>query len=580
MTIAGEIGTLARAALVVEAGTPCESLESTFRARSDLMAVIVADGDRLGLIMRGRFDQAMSGPMGYGRLLWRQRPVSAIADWSPVRLPGATTVVAASHLLRTRPAERRYDDLVVDLDGGRVGTVSAAHLFDALATQFADRAVRDDLTGLANRAHFLDVLTAACTDAGADGDRVAVAFLDIDGMKRINDSHGHQAGDAVLTLVGRQLCDAMRPGEIAARLGGDEFAVLARVRRGAPAEEAALELGRRCLLAISARDGRHDPDLHPYASVGVAVSGNRSDPQTLVSEADMAMYRAKQAGGNQVELAVGVEAGLAGDVDLVDRTVAQAVEQGELRLHYQPIVRVNDRSVASVEALVRWQHPTMGLLPPGRFLPGARRAGHLPALDRWVLRRACADLVAMDEELGEQSPKWVNVNLSAPTLAGPFDETVVRTLADTGLPASRLRLELPEDADLQTLADAGPRLERLISLGVWLTLDDMGAGSTNLRYLSTLSIHGIKIDRAFVSGMLHNPRDHAVVKLLTDLAHGLGLRVTAEGVESAAQLSELARLGVVHAQGYHLAHPMPLNALTTLLAGETKARPHTARTAR
>ncbi|MEU7821578.1 EAL domain-containing protein [Catellatospora sp. NPDC049133] len=577
MTVAGDIGTLARPALVVDPDTPCESLEATFRSRSDLMAVVVADGDRLGLIMRGRFDQAMSGPFGYGRLLWRQRPVSAVADWKPLRLAGATTVAAASHLLRTRPAEHRYDDLVVDLDAHRVGTVSAAHLFDALATQFADRAVRDDLTGLANRSHFLDLLAAACADAGGDGDRVAVAFVDIDGMKRINDSYGHQAGDGVLTLVAHQLRDTMRPGEIAARLGGDEFAVLARVRRDVSAEEAALELGRRCLLAIAARDGRHDPALHPYASIGVAVSGNRSDPQTLASEADMAMYRAKQAGGNQVELAIGVEAGLSGDVELVDRTVAQAVEHGELRLFYQPIVRVSDRSVASVEALVRWQHPTLGLLPPGRFLPGARRAGHLPALDRWVLRRACADLVEMDAELGERSPSWVNVNLSTPTLAGPFDDMVVQTLAETGLPASRLRLELPEEADLQTLADAGPRLERLIALGVWLTLDDMGAGSTNLRYLSTLAIHGIKIDRAFVAGMMHNPRDHAVVKLLTDLAHGLGLRVTAEGVENAAQLSELARLGVVNAQGYHLAHPMPLASLIKLLSGETAGLRHTAR---
>ncbi|MEU8077887.1 EAL domain-containing protein [Catellatospora citrea] len=577
MAVTKDIGTLARAAVVVDAHTPCESLEAAFRARPDLTAVIVTDGDRLGLIMRSRFDQNMSGPFGYGRVLWAQRPVGAVADWSPLRLAAATTAAAASHQLRTRAADHRYDDLVIDLAGGGVGTLSAAQLFDELATQFADRAIRDDLTGLANRAHFLDLLAAACSDACGEGDRVAVAFVDIDGMKRINDSHGHQAGDAVLTLVGRHMHDALRPGEVAARLGGDEFAVLARMGRSDPAEDEARELGQRCLHAIAAHDGGTDPALSPYASVGVAVSGDRPDPQALVSEADMAMYRAKQAGGNQVELAVGVEADLPGDVDCVDRTVLQAVEHGELRVYYQPIVRISDRTVRSIEALVRWQHPTMGLLAPARFLPGAQRAGHLPALDRWVLRQACLDLARLDAVLGDRSPEWVNVNLSAPTLAGPFDEMVEAILAETGLAPSRLRLELAEEADLQTLAAARPRLERLIAQGVWLTLDDMGAGSTNLRYLSTLAIHGIKIDRAFVSGMLHNPRDHAVVKLLTDLAHGLGMQVTGEGVESAAELTELARLGVVNAQGYHLAHPQPLAPLTEWLSVRRASRDHPVR---
>ncbi|MBV1854369.1 putative bifunctional diguanylate cyclase/phosphodiesterase [Catellatospora tritici] len=560
------IGVLAREALMVEARQTCELLEAMFRRRADLASVVVADSGRLGLVMRGAFDQTMSGPYGYGRALWGPRPVAMAADWSPLRLSANTTVAAASHLLRTRAEQHRYDDILVDLDGGGIGTVSAARLFDALANEFADRAIRDELTGLVNRAHFLDLLVAACGSADFGGDRVVVVFLDLDGMKRINDSRGHQAGDLVLANVGRQLREAARPGEVAARLGGDEFAVLSRIPRQVAAEPTALELGRRYLLAIAARDGRHDPAVHPYASVGVAVSGQRSDPQTLVSEADMAMYRAKQGGGNQVELAVGVEAGLGWDLEAVDRTVAQAVQYGELRMHYQPIVRIADRAVVSVEALVRWQHPTMGLISPGRFLPGARRGGHLPLLDRWVLQQACTDLVERTARLGAAAPPRVNVNLSPPTLAGDFDGLVVSTLQRSGLRPDRLRLELPEDADLQTLAGAGPRLERLIAHGVGVTLDDMGAGSTSLRYLSTLTIHGIKIDQAFVAGLLHNPRDHTVVKLLTDLGHGLGLHVTAEGVETAEQLSALAALGVGYAQGYHLAAPQPLDALCSTLA--------------
>jgi EAL domain-containing protein (putative c-di-GMP-specific phosphodiesterase class I) len=216
----------------------------------------------------------------------------------------------------------------------------------------------------------------------------------------------------------------------------------------------------------------------------------------------------------------------------------------------------------------------MGLISPGRFLPGARRGGHLPLLDRWVLWQSCADMVQLDHLLGEAAPRRVNVNLSTPTLSTDFDELVLATLRQTGLRPDRLRLEMPEDADLQTLADAGPRLERLIAQGVGVTLDDMGSGSTSLRYLSTLTIDGIKIDQAFVAGMLHNPRDHTVVKLLTDLGHGLGLHVTAEGVESAEQLTALAQLGVGYAQGYHLAEPQPLPTLATALSRHRAAEPH------
>ncbi|GIG03040.1 putative bifunctional diguanylate cyclase/phosphodiesterase [Catellatospora citrea] len=557
--LAANLATLSQRALVVAASDSCEQLEMIFRRRVDVAAVLVADGDRLGLIMRAAFQQEMSGPFGFGRALWGTRPVAQAADWTPVRLSGATTVAAASHLVRNRPADHRYDDVIVDLDGGRIGTVSAAQLFDALATQFADRAVRDDLTGLTNRSHYLDLLTAACSDT--DGDRVAVAFVDLDDMKRINDSHGHQTGDAVLTFVARRLRDCLRPGETAARLGGDEFAVLARIPHVVRADTAAAELGRRCLTAITTRDGRLDPTIHPRASIGVAVSGHRRDPQTLVSEADMAMYRAKQAGGNQVQLAVGVEAGLSGDLERVDRTIEQAVAHGELRLFYQPIVGVADRQLAAVEALVRWLHPSMGLLTPGRFLPGARRLGHLPLLDAWVLRQTCTDMAGVVTELGDDAPASVNVNISPATLATDFDDLVLTALHEAGLPAARLRLELPEDADLQTLTDAAPRLERLIRRGVRVVLDDMGAGSTNLRYLSTLTIHGIKIDREFVAGMTHNPRDHTVVKLLTDLGHGLDLSVTAEGVETAEQLAALAQLGVPYAQGYHLGRPQPLTEL-------------------
>ncbi|GHJ43314.1 hypothetical protein Cs7R123_06560 [Catellatospora sp. TT07R-123] len=256
---------------------------------------------------------------------------------------------------------------------------------------------------------------------------------------------------------------------------------------------------------------------------------------------------------------------LDGPAEVAGHTVAHALAHGQLRLLYQPIVRIADRAVVAVEALVRWQHPILGLISPARFLTAAHKGGHLPLLDRWVLHRACADLAELGRSIGDAAPDRVNVNLSVPTLATDFTRTVTDALGDAGLPASRLHLELCEGADLTTLLHAAPRLEKLIRRGIGVALDDMGAGSTDLRYLSRLAIQGIKIDKEFVAGMLHNPRDHAIVKMLTNLAHGLGLHVTAEGVETPEQLAALSRVGVSYAQGYHLALPLTLPALAGAL---------------
>ena len=246
-----------------------------------------------------------------------------------------------------------------------------------------------------------------------------------------------------------------------------------------------------------------------------------------------------------------------------DRSVVQAVANDELRVLYQPIVRIADRSVVAVEALVRWQHPTLGLITPDQFLHTAHEAGHMPLLDRWVLYRACHDMAELRDSLGCDGPAHLNVNLSAPTLATDFTELVTTALDQSGLPARRLRLELCEGADLDTLVQAGPRLATLIERGVRVALDDMGAGSTDLRYLSRLALHGIKIDKQFVAGMLDNPRDRAIVRFLTDMAHSLRLHVTAEGVETAEQLTALAKMGVSYAQGFHLARPLTLTELTS-----------------
>jgi diguanylate cyclase (GGDEF)-like protein len=555
MTSSLTVGALAEPMVMVGFDERADRLAATFLADPGLSSVGIVDRGRVGLITRERFSQAFEQ-------LGSAATVSQAADWETLKLGEASTVIAASSLARARSAARRYDDIVVELADGRWATLSVVHLLDAANAQLAERASRDDLTGLVNRAHFLSLASAACIEVDHDKEFVAVAFVDLDGMKSINDRYGHRTGDTVLARVGQQLREACQPGEVAARLGGDEFAVLARLRMCGSIESAAKEFGQRFVLAIGARDGHHPRFMRPSASVGVAVATGRTDAQKVINFADSAMYRAKRAGGNRVEVSVVSGTQLPdGDVGLANLSVAQALERGELRVFYQPIVRLSDRCVTSVEALVRWEHPELGLIGPARFLETAHRSGLMPELDRWVMERACADLVSLSSMVLVGAPSNINVNISVPTLDTAFDEMIAAVLRRTGLAPQQLRVELPEDADLQAIDAAQIRLERLVETGVELALDDMGAGSTNLRYLSQLSVQAVKIDRSFIAGMLHNPRDYAVVKLLTDLGHGLGLRVTAEGVETADQVAILEELDVPYAQGFYFLEPVPLASL-------------------
>ncbi|HEY2795680.1 MAG TPA: EAL domain-containing protein [Micromonosporaceae bacterium] len=558
MTLQATVGELARPAVVVPGDLTCDRLEELFHG-DITSSVVVRDGDRLGLIMREGFGHVMSGPYGFGRALWGNRPVSSVADWQPLRVAADSAVVTAVTALRGRGGDHRHDDVLVDLPGDQIGRVPAAVLLDGLARQFTFRATHDELTGVINRSHFLELLTEAC--AGGDARSVVLAVVGIDGMKRLNDTYGHLAGDGVLVRAAHHLAASAGPGEVVARVGGDEFIVLSRAARHGDLHTIAADLGRRCHLAITAPDGSGRLGTRLRASVGVAAGNGRTDASTLLSEADMALFRAKRAGGDQVEVIADVDRALSHDVEELDRSILDAIRDGEVQLWYQPIHRLQDRSLTGVEALVRWHHPRLGVLAPGRFLPGAHRAGHLPALDAWVVDRAATDMMRLRDLLGTAAPATISVNLAPATLATEFDTVVAGALQTSGLDAGRLILELPEDADLDALMAAAPRLERLRKEGIGLVLDDMGAGSTSLRHLSTLTIGGLKIDAAFIAGMLHNPRDYTVVKLLTDLGRGLNMPVTAEGVESAAQLAALVELDVDYVQGYHLSRPQPLNQL-------------------
>ncbi|WP_432526070.1 putative bifunctional diguanylate cyclase/phosphodiesterase [Kineococcus mangrovi] len=414
---------------------------------------------------------------------------------------------------------------------------------------------------MANRGAFFSHLQHLVLAAANEGDvRVGVVFIDLDRLKAVNDTHGHDAGDRLLRSVARRLRAASRPDDLVARLGGDEFAVACRLPETSPGAAARVlqALARRHLDAVRLVDDDLAVGARSTASIGAALSGPRLDDvqvDALVREADVAMYAAKQAGGDRVGPVQRVEPGTAPDGGL-----ARALEAGEVVLHHQPIVSAVDGRVLSTEALVRWQHPRAGLLGADRVLRAAQEEGLSVALDLHVLDLALAEHARRRDHPG--TPDLVNVNVSTATLESPtFDEDLLRLLHRHAVPADHLRLELPETASLSAVQAAAPRLHRLARAGVALVVDDMGAGASSLRHLSVFPVQGLKIDRSFVAGMLTRDGDRAVVELLTNLGAGLGLRVTAEGVETAEQARELRRLGVESLQGFHIARPAPADVV-------------------
>ncbi|WP_380171416.1 putative bifunctional diguanylate cyclase/phosphodiesterase [Kineococcus sp. DHX-1] len=551
-------------AWVVPPETTCGQLDARLRAgRADEhSSVVVVDprSGRVGSVQRLRFERAMSGPYGFGRALLARRSVTAVAEFDGAVLPAAASLGDALAAVFERPEHRRYDDLVLR-DGEEWRRLPVTSVLEAAASRMAWHASRDALTGLANRGAFFSHLQHLVLGAaGEEGVRVGVVFIDLDRLKAVNDTLGHDAGDALIRSVARRLRAACRPDDLVARLGGDEFAVACRLLETSPGAAA------RSLQAVAGRHldavRRGDDDLaagaRSTASIGAALSGplhGEVQVDGLVREADVAMYAAKQAGGDRVGPVQRVDAEAAPDGGL-----ARALEEGQVVLHFQPIVSAVDGRLLSAEALVRWEHPRAGFQGADRVLRAAQEEGLSVELDLHVLDLALAEHARWRGRPG--TPDLVNVNVSTATLESPtFDDDLLGLLRRHRVAPEHLRLELPETASLGAVQAAAPRLHRLAQAGVALVVDDMGAGASSLRHLSAFPVQGLKIDRSFVAGMLTRDGDRAVVELLTNLGAGLGLRVTAEGVETAEQAGELRRLGVDGLQGFHIARPAPADVV-------------------
>jgi diguanylate cyclase (GGDEF)-like protein len=429
---------------------------------------------------------------------------------------------------------------------------------EGLADRVRYQAAHDELTGLANRKTFLDRVEASLGRPGSP----AVLFIDLDDFKGINDNLGHTVADGVLAILAERIRNAIRPGDLAARLGGDEFGVLLTAMELDAGPQAAAD---RLLQAINAPIEIDGATFRLSASVGIAVGRPSGHSVDLLSEADLAMYAAKRAGkGTYAVFEPSLQAASRERLNLRHELVG-ATERGELVLHYQPIVALSSGKIAGVEALVRWVHPTRGLVPPDAFIPLAEESGLISTIGNWVLREATAAASSWRRTQAGRSLS-VSVNVSVGQLEEQgFAGRVSAILEEVGLPARSLTLEITE----RVFADPRPvitaNFAALRALGVQIALDDFGTGYSSLGYLSRLPIDVLKIDRVFVSASDGSEVDPAIAAAIVRMAVALGLSTVAEGMESEAQLDRMRELGCHMAQGYVLSRPVPREAISGLL---------------
>ncbi len=431
-------------------------------------------------------------------------------------------------------------------------------------------ALYDQLTQLPNRALFTDRLGHALTSAQRRGRRVAVLFLDLDNFKIVNDSLGHTQGDRLLQTVAARIGASVRPDDTVARFGGDEFVVL--VDDVASAHDA-ITIAKRLQQHVHTPVVLDGHELCPEASIGIALSaGTGSTPTDLLRDADTALSRAKQTGNGHCQVFdPSMNAEALARLEL-EADLRRALEHGEFALHYQPIVALNGGGIVGVEALVRWQHPQRGIIPPNVFIPLAEETGLIVPLGQWVLRTACQQARQWQRVFAARAPQFVSVNISARQFADPqLVQLVARTLRDSSLDGTVLELELTESIVMENGASTLGVLQALKRLGVQLAIDDFGTGYSSLAYLQRFPLDTLKIDRSFTQRLDGNNEDSAIVRAIVSLAHTLNLQVTGEGIETAEQFCHLRRLGCEYGQGYYFAKPQPGNAVTALLAAPAPA---------
>ncbi len=458
--------------------------------------------------------------------------------------------------LNSRPL--RHDDL---LPYGMVCSFSDVTERRRTERQLNYQATHDALTGLANRAVFIENLRQTLDHARRGGSRVGVLFIDLDRFKVVNDTQGHLVGDEVLSSIARRLQQATRSIDTVARLSGDEFVVLCPdLADIESATRRATEIADLIAQPIPVSSGR---DVVITASVGVScVESGLADPEAMLRDADVAMYTAKERGRARVELLDNALRERAQRRTQIERDLRLALDNDELAVHYQPIVGYGDDGIIGLEALARWPHPN-GPITPDEFIPIAEESGLILPLGIWVLNKACAEAAHWKTTVPAAADLHISVNLSGRQLGDPdVVANIAAALTRSGLEPDALWLEITESTLMDDAAGAARTLNAIRELGVHLVIDDFGTGYSSLAYLRRFPVDTLKIDRSFVDGLGRDAESEAIVRAVVGLTQSLHLSVIAEGVETIDQLATLHRLGCDTYQGYYFAKPMPADEVT------------------
>ena len=423
-------------------------------------------------------------------------------------------------------------------------------------------ATHDSLTGLPNRASLSDTLQHAINKAQRGKSGLAIFFIDLDNFKSINDTLGHPTGDQLLRETGRRVRACIRESDLVARLGGDEFVVMIET---VPERENLQLLAAKILAAASELMQLDGHEVKITASIGIAVyPDDGSDVPTLLANADMAMYRAKAMGRNRISEYSAELGENAVERFEIEKGMRHGLEHNEFHLYYQPKIEFSTGTMQGVEALIRWHHPTLGVLSPDRFIPIAESNNFIIPLGKWVIEQACRQLrLWQDAKLPRFS---IAVNLSANQLADPaLVQHVSEALRASGADSSMIELEITESAVMKNMADAITQLNALRKLGVRVSIDDFGTGYSSLAYLKLLPVDILKVDRAFVKDLPHNCDDLAITRAVIAMAHGLSMKVVAEGVEKKHQFDSLFEEGCDEFQGFYCRPAMQSHDLEALL---------------
>jgi diguanylate cyclase (GGDEF)-like protein len=477
-----------------------------------------------------------------------------------IPLVAAGRTIGLIELTSARPAAfgDRSIELATMLAGEAAMALENARLYDEIRHQ----ALHDGLTGLANRVLFRDRVEHAVERCRRNGGQVAILFIDLDDFKILNDTHGHARGDEVLIASADRVAAALRPSDTAARLGGDEFAVLIE---DVVDEADALAVAMRLAEALRLPLPLGHSTLHVAASIGVALGGTGGETtEDLLRNADVAMYAAKQSSRGGAEVFRPALREVAAERSARAALLRGVEERDELRLDYQPIVDLADGSILGLEALVRWQPPSGAILMPGEWIDLAEESGDIVPIGRWILREACRQARDWQIRLGRPELR-ISVNLSARQFREHDIVATVRSiLAETGMPAGTLMLEITESSLMRRTQSTIARLDALRALGCHLAIDDFGTGYSSLSYLERFPIDILKIDRSFVSDAREG--GSAIARAIVDLGRTLNLEVIAEGIEQAEEARWLAEMGCRYGQGYLFARPVGAAAIEALLA--------------